>query len=74
LTTLRGLQYAFKVRRLRGNIWGLGIGYGAVMLSMAGKGCRRDAVRKEVYHLTHRSRKKSLFLKQTESLLSKALS
>ena len=70
LTTFRGVQYAFRIRRFRGNLWGLAAGYGAIVKSMTGKGCRRAPVRKEVYDLTLRLRKGALPLSQVDKLLS----
>ena len=69
LTTVRGVSHAFRIKRVSGNIKGLVSGYLSIVQSVAGKGCKRNPVRKEVYDLALRLRKAPLRIQELDQIL-----
>lgn len=70
LTTIRGIFHCFRVKRFHGNLRGLIDGYGGILLSMLGKGCKRSPVRREVYRLALNLRKHPVRLNEVKRAAS----
>ena len=69
-TSLRGFLHCFRVRRFAGNFRGLWDGYVGILLSLAGKGCERKPVHRNIYILSRRLRKKALLLDEVREIIS----
>ncbi|MEE9369566.1 MAG: glycosyltransferase family A protein [Pontiella sp.] len=71
VTTFHGVQHAFRIHRFRGNFAGLAAGYGDIIQCIIGRGFRRSPVRKEIYDLTLKLRKKPLPRTEVEPLITR---